>query len=322
MKKTKLLICFMLALVMVMGALPAFATETETTEAVTENTQDVTEAVTDETKPTEETTEEGATEETVTTGAPAQTPTPELSTDETCTGATSKNGKHSYEAWEMNDEYHWHRCKHCQKYFGDKHGGSDTYKNDSELHWYYCGTCKKKYCIENHSFEENMELFQKECTLCHKIVEFEHEHIFEETWSHNAYEHYHACTSTFGLKGTEFCPFDAIHNDVCDAEEHDFDMSGICTICKIDRNKIDPNATEHEFDENGYCAYCQVQYENVSDLTPHDFDENGICKVCKAQNEMTELRSGDEGVHMILFIVIGVVGALSVAAVFLFYKKK
>lgn len=215
MKKTRLLICLVLAFVLVLTALPAFATEEETTET--------TEAVVEETK-----TEETVTEEVLTTGT-AQTPTPELSTDETCSSPDAKNGKHSYEAWEMNDEAHWHRCKYCQKYFGGKHEGGDTYKSDSAQHWHYCNTCKKKYTVAEHSFGEPDENYQMTCSVCSKVQDLEHEHHFEEAWSSNAYQHWHKCDATFGLKGTTFCKFSP--ESVSDLADHTFNEDGICTVC-------------------------------------------------------------------------------------------
>ena len=219
MKKTRLLICFMLALVMIIGALPAFATEEETT---------TTESVADETVTEETKTEETVTEEVLTTGT-AQTPTPELSTDETCTGADAKNGKHSFEAWEINDEAHWHRCKYCQKYFGGKHEGGDAYKSDSVQHWHYCNTCKKKYTVAEHSFGEPNADFQMTCSVCNKVQDLEHEHHFEEAWSSNAYQHWHKCDATFGLKGTTFCKF--APESVSELADHTYNEEGICTVC-------------------------------------------------------------------------------------------
>ncbi len=221
MKKTRLLICLVLALVMLIGALPAFATEEQPAADTAADS-----AATEETK-TEETTTEG-TDVILTTGT-QQTPTPELSTDETCTGADAKNGKHSYEAWEINDEAHWHRCKHCQKYFGGKHEGGDTYKSDSTQHWHYCNTCKKKYVITEHSFGEPNADYQMVCSVCNKVQDLEHEHHFEEKWSSNAFQHWHKCDATFGLKGTTFCKF--APENVSDLADHEYDENGICKVC-------------------------------------------------------------------------------------------
>lgn len=219
MKKTRLLICLVLALVMIMAALPAFATEddaTATTEAV---------VVEEETK-TEETTE--TTEEVLTTGA-AQVTTPELSTDETCSSPDAKNGKHSYEAWECNDEAHWRHCKNCDKYFGGNHEGGDVYKSDSTLHWHYCNTCKKKFTVAEHSFGEPNADYQMICSVCNKVQDLEHEHHFEEAWTSNAYQHWHKCDATFGLKGTTFCKF--APENVSDLADHTYNEDGICTVC-------------------------------------------------------------------------------------------
>ena len=230
MKKTKLLICLVLALVMVIAALPAFATEEEataTTEATTEETTaETTEETTDETK-TEETTEE-TTEEVTATGT-AQPATPELSTDETCTGADAKNGKHSYEAWEMNDEAHWRHCKNCDKYFGGQHEGGDAYKSDSTLHWHYCNTCKKKFTVAEHSFGEPNADYQKTCSVCNKVEDMPHEHHFEEAWSFNAYQHWHKCDATFGLRGSTFCKY--APENVSELADHTYNDDGICTVC-------------------------------------------------------------------------------------------
>ena len=281
MKITKLLICLMLAMIMVIGALPAFATEevTETTEATTEET--VTEEVTD-----------GATD-TAVTELPA---TPELSTDETCSGANAKNGKHSYEAWECNDEAHWRRCKHCEKYFGGNHDGQEQYKSDSTLHWHYCNGCKKKYTVAEHSFGEPNADYQKTCSVCSRVEDMPHEHKFEDAWSSNAFYHWHACTATFGLKGSSFCKFDAAH---------DYTLDG-----------------EHTFDENGYCAVCKKTYENVSGLAEHTYGEDGLCTVCGAEDVLPVDRPEDAGILWTVVIVVGVAGILATAAVFLFYKKK
>lgn len=222
MKKTRLLICLVLALVMLVGALPAFAVEEQDTTAA-DTVADGT--ATEETK-TEETTED--TQEVLTTGT-AQAATPELSTDETCSGETAKNGKHSFEAWEMNDEAHWHRCKHCQKYFGGTHDGQDVYKSDSAQHWHYCNTCKKKYTVTAHSFGEPNADFQRTCSVCNKVEDMPHEHHFEEKWSFNAFQHWHKCDATFGLRGTTFCKF--APENVSDLADHEYNEEGICIVC-------------------------------------------------------------------------------------------
>ena len=225
MKKTRLLICLVLALVLVIGALPAFATEEQPAADTTVADGAATEETTEET--TEEKTEE-TTEEVLTTG-PAQPATPELSTDETCSGETAKNGKHSYEAWEMNDEAHWHRCKHCQKYFGGTHEGGDTFKSDSTLHWHYCNTCKKKYVITEHSFGEPNADYQVVCSVCNKVEDLPHEHHFEEGWSSNAFQHWHKCDATFGLRGSNFCKF--APENVSELGDHEYNEEGICVVC-------------------------------------------------------------------------------------------
>lgn len=248
MKKTRLLICLVLAVVMLFGAVQVFATEEETTTATPG--ADVT---------VDETAEETAKDD-------AEVATPELSTDAKCIG----DAKHSFATgnkYELNSEAHWRYCETCKKYIGEKHDLQEGYKTSETQHWHYCLKCKQKVSVQDHTFGEVDENYQKTCSICAKKVDEPHEHGYAEEWSSNAYGHWHRCVNTYGLRGESFCK----------------DQSG---------------------------------------MQDHEFDANGVCTVCGKENVIPAERPGDAGPLWIVFIVIGVVGAGSAAAVFLVKKKK
>lgn len=106
-----------------------------------------------------------------------------------------------------------------------EHEFQDGWKTSTEEHWHYCLKCKKKIGIEPHSFGEPDENYQQTCSECGKKVDVPHEHGFAEEWSKNAYTHWHACKTTYGLKGTSFC------KEKADEAEHTYGEDGLCTVC-------------------------------------------------------------------------------------------
>lgn len=168
MKKTRLLICLMLVLVMLFGAVQAFATE-ETTEETTEEITAVEDAAVD-------------------TAAPA--------VDDSVCAATG--GEHQFQdGWKTSTEEHWHYCLKCKKKIGiethsfgeadanfqmtcsecgkkvdvpHEHGFSQEWSKNAYTHWHKCVTtyglkgvsfCKEKAEETEHTYGEDGL-----CTVC------------------------------------------------------------------------------------------------------------------------------------------------------------
>ena len=370
MKKTKWIISLVLALVMLLGTLPAFATEenTSSTDAVPEETvtgvtesgetvdETAEETVTEEQK--EETGTEETTESVTATGTEEkkedENATPKLagkSTDK-CSSPDAKNGKHSTmpagKGTSFNTTHHWYTCTYCGEVVGEEHTLSDwkqekpdsfneeTSEEITGTHTPYCSVCRKKYNEQEHNYPAEYDANEeKTCADCGKVRQRPHMHIYAEKWSSNAYQHWHACEATFGLRGTTFCKYDAIHKEVCTPEEHLAQNEdghdafrqggGTCEKCGLTQTVFSKaqelGITECEFDENGYCAYCGVQVENVSEWGEHTF-KDGVCTVCGAKDVVPEERPGNAGVKWVVVIAIAVGGAVAAGLVFMPKKKK
>ncbi len=108
---------------------------------------------------------------------------------------------------------------------GGEHQFQEGWKTSATEHWHYCLKCKKKVGVVPHAFGEPDENYQMTCSECGKKVDAPHEHGFAEEWTRNAYKHWHACKTTYGLKGVSFC------KDKADEADHSFGEDGLCTVC-------------------------------------------------------------------------------------------
>lgn len=199
--------------------------------------------------------------------------------------------KHTYATeWSYNAESHWYQatCEHStlQANFGEhvddnldgacdickfdfvscEHTYSAAWSSDAQFHW-HAATCNHIGSIADqaeHADENN----DGACDVCAYMGE--HTHTYEDTWTIDNTQHWHAATCG--------------HDVVADAADHvDESNDGVCDVC----GWFDETHT-HTFSEEWTCdvtyhwhaATCE-HLGAVSGQEQHvDGDENGYCDTC------------------------------------------
>lgn len=226
------------------------------------------------------------------------------------TPAPSTKHTHKWgDAYESNETSHWKQCADCGLKANtgahidkDMDGkcedcgyeeacehtfNEEIWKQDAQNHW-HPASCKhsgQKGSLAAHVDENNDGI----CEVC-EYFDAEHTHTYEEAWSSDANEHWHAADCGHNLVSDKAAHEDADNDGACDTCEyadpshtHTFDE----TLWETDAAQHwRPATCEHsgamkdrsnhsDEDVNGYCDVCEYLM-----CTHCDYDVNGICDIC------------------------------------------
>lgn len=229
--------------------------------------------------------------------------------DESTPAPSTKHTHKWGDAYESNETSHWKQCADCGLKANtgahvdqDMDGKCDDcgyeeacehtfneeiWKTDAENHW-HPATCKhsgQKGSLAAHVDENNDGI----CEVC-EYFDAEHTHTYEEAWTSDANEHWHAADCGHAVVTDKAAHEDANNDGKCDEcayedpnHTHTFDNTQWETdagnhwhgaTCEH-TGAMEDWARHSDEDVNGYCDVC-----NYLMCTHCDYDVNGICDIC------------------------------------------
>ncbi len=229
--------------------------------------------------------------------------------DESTPAPSTKHTHQWGDAYERNETSHWKQCADCGLKANtgahvdqDMDGKCDDcgyeeacehtfneeiWKTDAENHW-HPATCKhsgQKGSLAAHVDENNDGI----CEVC-EYFDAEHTHTYEEAWTSDANEHWHAADCGHTVVADKAAHEDANNDGKCDEcayedpnHTHTFDNTQWETdagnhwhgaTCEH-TGAMEDWARHSDEDVNGYCDVC-----NYLMCTHCDYDVNGICDIC------------------------------------------
>ena len=198
--------------------------------------------------------------------------------------------EHSFkDTWERDDTDHWYAsdcghavdkdraphtdadnngiCDGCEWNYNHEHTYAKEWSHDADNHW-YAVTCGHDVEVKGKAAHEDADN-NGICDGC--AWDYDHTHVYAETWSHDADKHWKDTT----------CGHAVISEEAPHADE---DNDGICDGCAWNYDHEHTYASGEDWSINDshhwHAPTCGHDVDGVDQAAHEDADENEACDVC------------------------------------------